>query len=804
MNAQNAIKEREGKMRNAHYMKTSAAALMLSMGPAIAQDNSPAEDNSSVQDTIVVTATKRAESIQTVGLSVTALSGEELQARGAEDFEDFAISVPNLSFGATDDGILANRTISIRGIEGLNTTGFYIDDIPLDESVNPLVLDVERVEVLRGPQGTLYGARGLGGTVRLITRQPDFDAYSGRIHAGVSYTEEGEINYTVDGSVNLPLAENAALRLTAYYQDEGGIFDRVVGPIATPGVIAPAGAPGALVGDAPRTVENVDNRRTVGGQAALRWAPTASLDIVARAFLQRTEIDGFPLADFVFDPAAPGQVELAADDFTQERLFDIEEFGEDQFAQFSLTGTYDAGFGAFTSSTGYFERNTQEGEDSSEFVSFTLLRDILGPGGAGLPTSPAPVPSPIFQELDFRTIVQETRFVSDFEGPFQMTTGVFYQRTDDDEAFNPPNVAEGFDAVFSTQLNGGAPATGFSGVGDLIFLSNTGFEVKELGVYGEFTYNLTDRLSATFGVRYFDTETEFEDLQSGFAVGGIGAVDIGPVVQAEDGFNFKGLIEFEATDDLYLYASASEGFRIGGANGDLPAALGCPADAAALGISTDEARTFESDSLWSYEGGVKSTLAGGKVQVNAAGFFIDFSGIQQRILLSCGFSFIANIGEARSAGFEVETTVRPTSDLTLQFAAGYTDAQFTETVPGLVNDGDRLQQVPEWTVSSTVDYARPISDAYEGFFRADFAHVGESISRVVDSGNPRLRPGYEILNARLGFRSDQYSVGVFVNNLLDEDAVFADNRTLAAEVGGRPRVVRNRPRTFGVDLRARF
>ena len=771
----------------------SSMLMALPAGAALAQseDDAPA-------DVITVTATKREESIQSVGLSISAISGEDLNARGAVDFEDYAVSIPNLAFGATDDGILANRTISIRGIEGLNTTGFYIDDVPLDESINPLVLDVERVEVLRGPQGTLYGARGLGGTVRVITKQPDFDAYSARFHAGFSNTKEGGFNYIVDGSANIPLSDQLALRLTAYIQDETGIFDRVVGPSTNPGAGAAAGAPGAIVGDPSTVVENVDDKNTYGGQIALRWQPTDAFNVTAKVLAQETEIDGFPLADFVFDPASPPSTfVLRADDFTQERLFNVPEFGEDKWIQASFTASYETDFGTFSSSTGYFERNTLEGEDTSEFISFTLLRDFIG-------LAAAPVPSPIFQELDFRTIVEEARFVSDFSGPFQMTTGVFYQRTDDDEAFQPRNIAPGFDAEFSTQLNGGVPATGFSGTGDLIFESYTDFDVKELGIYGEFSYDLTDRLTATFGVRYFDTETTFRDRQSGFAVGGINAVNIGPLEQGEDGFNLKGLLEYEASDNIYFYASATEGFRIGGANGNLPAALGCDTDAAALGISVDDARTFESDNLWSYEGGAKTTWNNGRVTFNAAGFYVDFTDIQQRVLLGCGFDFVANIGAARSMGFEVETTAQPAEGLFMAFAAGYTDAEFTESVPGLVNDGDRLQQIPEWTVSSTVDYEFPISTNYDAFLRGDFSHVGESISRVVDSGNPRIRPSYQILNARIGVRASSFEVSAFINNLLNEDAVLADNRTLAAEAFGRPRIVRNRPRTFGVDIRANF
>jgi len=801
------------KFKNSTLLKTllltTSISFIMPSGIALAQApdaSKTASDDDWILEDITVTATKRKVSIQTVGLSITAVSGADLQAQGAVDFEDYAISIPNLSFGATDDGVFANRGISIRGIEGFNTTGLYIDDVPLDESVDPLVLDVERVEVLRGPQGTLYGARGLGGTVRIITKQPEFDTYSGRAHVGTSHTKEGGINYVLDGAINIPIAENIAARAVVYYKYDEGIFDYNIVPLSSPGIAAvnPA-APGVLTGD-PFGVsrKNVDDKRTFGGQFALRWQPSEELEFNARVFAQRSELDGYPLADYTFDPASPpSQIILDASDLTQERLFDVREGGTDQWSQISLNATYTADYGVFTSSTGYFKRTTREIEESGEFVSFTLLGPILQ--GAGLPTEPTALTSPITQTLRFKTFVQEARFVSNFDGPFQMTVGAFYQNTDDDESFDdPPTIAPGFDAVFSTQLNGGVPASGFTGSGDLLFTSQTTFNVQEIGLYGEFSYDITDRLSVTLGSRFYNTESLFRDEQSGFAVGGLNAVDIGPAKQSEDGFNFKGLIQFEAIEDIHFYASAAEGFRIGGSNGDLPATFGCPAQAAALGVSTDDAGTYESDSLKSYEGGVKTAWANGKMIVNAAIFHVDIKGIQQRVLLACGFDFVANIGAARSQGFELETSIRPMEGLTVKFAAGYTDAKFTETVPGLAEQGDRLQQIPKWTVSSSVDYEFRFSDERDGFIRGDFAYIGDSISRVVDSASPRLRPSYNIVNARFGLRNDKYEVAFFIDNLFNEIAVFSDNRNIAAEAFGRPRLVRNRPQTFGIDLRANF
>ncbi len=780
-------------------LKTSASILGLSVviysQAASAQD----EQKDNALEEIIITATKRAESIQTVGLSVTALQGADLQARGVSEFADYAISIPNLSFGATDDGVLANRTITIRGIEGLNTTSFYIDDIPLDESIDPLVLDVERVEVLRGPQGTLFGARGLGGTIRVITKKPDFDEATVRFHSGLSTTKEGGTNYLFDAATNIPISDRIAARATAYYQYEEGIFDKIVGPVSAPGVVVTAGTDGALVGDAPTRLEDVDDREIYGGQFALRFDASDALTFNARIMYQRTELSGFPLTDFAIG-GQTGAITLSGDDFTQERLFNIDEGGTDEWVQASLNINYETDIGTFTSATGYFDRTTDESEDSSEFISFTLLGPILQ--GAGLPTQPTAIASPIFQSLEFKTFAEEIRFVSDFSSAFQMTVGGFYQSTDDDEAFDPPNIAPGFDAAFSGFL--GAPS-GLTGTGDLIFASDTNVKIEELGLFGEFTYNLTDKLSATLGVRYFDTEVTTDDVISGFAAGGLDIVSP-TTTQSEDGFNFKGLIEYEANENIFLYASVAEGFRIGGTNGELPVTLGCPAQAEALGFgSSDDTRTFGSDSLVSYEAGAKTTWHGGRLTVNAAAFHVNFDNIQQRILLGCGFDFVGNIGAAKSTGFEFEISGRPDDHWFLQAAAGYTNARFTETVPGIATDGDPLQQVPEWTFSATVDYETPASFGdYQWFSRSDFAYVDSSISTVVDSSSPRTRPSYAQLNTRLGIRNDRYEITLFVDNIFNETAVYSDSRTLAAEAAGRPRIVRNRPRTIGIDFRANF
>ncbi|MCY4563872.1 MAG: TonB-dependent receptor plug domain-containing protein, partial [Gammaproteobacteria bacterium] len=168
-----------------------------------------------VLEEIIVTATKRSESVQTLPLSVSSISGDELRERGLTEFFDYAVTIPNLSFGAATDGILSNRTVSLRGIEGTNTTGFYIDDTPITETIDPRILDLERIEVLRGPSGTLYGARSLGGTIRQITRQPDVERTEGWVRAELSSSRHSDdLNYLVSGSFNVPFNERVAARFS--------------------------------------------------------------------------------------------------------------------------------------------------------------------------------------------------------------------------------------------------------------------------------------------------------------------------------------------------------------------------------------------------------------------------------------------------------------------------------------------------------------------------------------------------------------------------------------------------------------
>jgi outer membrane receptor protein involved in Fe transport len=734
-------------------MRGVATALMLA-GATLA--TSPAAyaqtaDAGSELNEIVVTATKRSESIQTVGLSMTAFDSASLESKGVVSFVDYASAVPNLSFSASGDGALAARSVALRGIQGRGTTGMYIDDTPIIDSLDPRVLDIDRIEVLRGPQGTLYGARSMGGTIRLITKQPDFKEMSGEAHGNVSTTSHGGTNYLIDGGLNLPLSDKVAMRVSAFDQNDDGIFDRAFGPRTAP----------------PTSVrKNVDRSETYGGQIALRWEPIEGLSVTPRVMYERTTLDGFPYAD------------QRVDNFVQRQVFDLREGGHDKWTLSSLTINYQASYGTFTSSTSYFDRTTFEHEDSTDVLQLYL----------GFPDA---IPGPITLMRGLTRFAQEARFASSFAGPLQIVSGVFYSDG------KVPRDYE-WTGVGLADAGVGAPS-------DLALAFIDERKTTELAFFGEASYQVLPKLKATLGLRYFKNETTFSQNTDGFFYGGPLAVS--EPKTSEDGITPKYLLEYQATPDILLYTSASKGFRIGGNNITLPTGPGgCDEDLAAIGLTNEEIRVFKSDTLWDYDIGLKSTFANRRVTLNVAAFRIDWKNIQQSIALpNCGYGYTGNSGKARSKGFELALSARPVEQLTFGLNAGYTDAHITEEGPGSPQAvGSNVYQVPDWTGSLNIEYAAPMYGDYEGFARTDYSYTGSSLSANNDPINGRERDAYRLLDARLGVRKGAYEVALFGKNLTNEHANLADNISIGAEYPGRPRLVVNRPRTIGVEVRARF
>jgi outer membrane receptor protein involved in Fe transport len=711
------------------------------------------EDGRGLQE-VIVSATKRNEDLQDVPLSITALSRVQLEDRGVEQFFDYGNSVPNLSFAiGAADGSLAARGVAIRGIQGSNTTGFYIDDTPVLETLDPHIVDIARIEVLRGPQGTLYGAESMGGTVRIITEQPNLSATSGQLHASGSGTDHGSFNDLLEGDVNQPLIDDVlAVRASAFYQKDSGYFNKGIGP--EPG--APA-----------YTQHDVGSMEYYGGQIALRWEPLSGLALTPRIMYQRIDQDGVPYATYT------------ADNLTQRQIFNIPEGGTDKWWLASLTVNYTVPWGTFVSSTGYFHRETFEREDDTDTLSYFI--DVT-----------PPIPGPITREIDLHRFAQEFRFASTFSGPVQAVAGGFYS-----DSTRPRD--------YEWTGQGLGAATGWPNDDALTFIDSR--TAKEYAVFGDLSYSPIKELTFTAGVRWFRDTATFTQYTDGLFYGGASTY-LAPET-AENGFTPKYLIEYKLTPDLLLYTSAAKGFREGGNNISLPAGpppTGCDRDLANLGLTRDQVVSYKSDSLWNYEIGEKWSFGDRRFTLNIAGFWIEWSNIQQQVELpECGYGFTGNSGKARSRGGELEFSGKLTPNLTLGIGAGYTDAVITQA--GLDSPqlpGSPVYNVPKLTATSSLEYSRPLTVSWSGFARADYSYVGDSYSANNSQITPLHRAGYDIVNLRLGARTERFEVAAFVKNLTNEHANLADAIMIGAQYPDRPSFVINQPFTAGVEGRWRF
>ncbi|MCF8473934.1 MAG: TonB-dependent receptor [Emcibacter sp.] len=738
---------------------------------------------------IVITASKKEQTVQEAGMAVTAIGAQDLERMGVNSFADFAVRIPNLGFGNESDGRFNANSPTIRGVFGDNTTGFYIDDTPMPASIQPRVIDVARVEVLRGPQGSLYGARSMGGTIRLITQQPEFNEATGAAHATLSTVKEGDINWSFDTSINIPVVDDKlAVRMTAYVGQNSGVFDRVYQPTwvnAQTEEVVDNTAPAFDVN------KNVDDETYGGFQVSAKAQIAENVTFTPRVMYQKIDADGLPFAD-----NEPGN-------FTQTRFFDTEEPGSDRWWLVGGTLNWDLDKGTITSSTSYFDRFLDEREEEHTFLHW-LFNNVIG-----IPLDP--LESPLDENERYKSFVHETRYTSNYDGPLQLTGGVFYQRTKNRLRYDPPALQPGLNDAIDAATAPGVAADCVDGfcltTPDLIFVSDNLFNTREYAVFGEVTFEISEKISITGGGRWSKTETDAVIDSDGFANSGQSHVD---GKTSEKRFNPKILLQANVNENVDLYASASKGYRIGGVNGNVPEEL-CSAeldDLAGPGLAAHDAfreahKGFNSDSLWSYEGGMKSSLADNRVSLNVAGYFIKWDGIIQQNRLGCGFQYMANAGKAESKGFEIELLAAPIDGLTLNASLGYTDAKITDAggTPG-ISVGDKIQGVPNWTVSASGEYVFPVGNEMDGLIRADFNHYGRSYS--TNNGDQRLRPAWTALNLRAGVMKGDWEIALFVDNVTNAHANLADSRSIAAETPGRPRLVTNRPRTIGIDARTHF
>jgi outer membrane receptor protein involved in Fe transport len=731
-----------------------AAAIATALRAAAAGDPSP----DSSLEAITVTAQRRSESIQEVPLSVTAISGATLEKFDDLNFADYAHTIPNLSFGTGSDfGVTNGRTVTIRGITGgrfrygLATTSFYIDDTPVPLSLDPRVLDLERIEVLRGPQGTLFGSSAMGGTVRVITKPADSEAVAGTVDAQGFDINHGGAGYDTSGTVNLPvLKDQMAVKFSAYSSYKPGIYTREWGVATTPGYTVPAGT-------IPGSESHVGDDQEYGGMLSMLYTPAAlpGFTVTPMVIYQSARSNGLPLSDFT-----PGNL-------VQVRPLNVPESTLDDWSFEGLTLKYKADFGTFISSSTGFHRKALDNEDGTEATITIFGQNYVTP-----PLAPVYLAAPAPSFLDFTEFTQEIRFESAFPGPVQTIVGGYY---------NASNSHTGQDITIP--YVDGQP-------GYIQDVPHVSYEVAE---FADLTYTPIAPLELSAGVRTTELTWTQHDYWYGWINEGVENVYLS---HSEHAVTPRYTIKYQITPDAMVYTSAAKGFRNGGANA-VPAYCGASAG------------QFKSDSLWSYELGAKNTLFDGRVKTRAAAYRINWSNIQQSILLQCTYSVTQNAGAATSTGVEFEADLAPLHGLNVTVGAGYDDAHITSVPAGDTGfvPGQELNGVPKLTASILGEYSTPTNFG-TAFVRGQYSFTGRSVSYSVipvqDGG--RVREQYALTDLHVGTAMGPWETSLFIKNLFDVRGNLGDEQSETSELQNplRPRWMITQPRTIGLEVRWRF
>jgi len=736
---------------------------------AAAAAASAADTNAQEITEIVVTAEKTSAPLSRIPISISAVSGETLAEQHITDYEGLSRAVPNVSFSSF--GGPGQSNIEIRGVSsqaGSATTGIYLDDVPINilniytaGATEPRFFDIERVEVLRGPQGTIYGSGSMGGTIHFVSNAPDLEKFSGNVHSSIGGTQGGSLNGEMDSVLNLPISEGrAALRIGGLFDHESGWIDR--------------NAAGTVVAD------RINHTNTGVLRATLEWRPTDRLSITPSVFLQRVNVGGQDL--FGLDLPRYQSPTL------------IPEIGRDEYAITSVTVKYDLGWSDLTSVSGYFWRRDDRNIDGTFYDSGylgSILEQQFGYGGAAIGALAAPVQF----NTNVNQVHEEIRLASKSgaDDTWSWIAGLYYSRVRTgllDNEYIP-----GFNAAFGniyhdTPLN----VLGAEFPNDLIYYAFTEFVNTQKAVFGQANFKPTEHLKLTAGLRYEKADEELSFNSLGFFASGAPYAGAASGTKATPRFS----VSYQLGRTL-LYASAAEGFRDGGVNRPVPEPL-CSADLASLGFAHSPP-SYAADSLWAYELGVKSRAFGDALSLSGALFDIRWNNIQNDVILpTCTFDIKTNIGSAESRGVEMEINARLNESLRWNLGGNFTSAKITVPVSVLgVDRGDHVPGVPKYSISTSFDYTRPVTGDVQGAINLNAQWVGPSQGTIFHSDPDFGRPAYFVMGGKAGLHWSRFDVSLFIINLLNQDKAIQKPNIALVEYG-----VRVRPRTYGLSAGYRF
>ena len=764
-------------------------------------------DTSGTLGEIVVTAQKRASTVQDTPISITAVSGADIQDRGITDVATLAAATPGISLKSNGPG---QTEFEMRGMtsSGGNsaTVGFYLDDIPMTAPagaqngkvvIDPTLYDLNRIEVLRGPQGTLYGAGSMGGTVKLITNQPNLTESQASVESILSGTDGGGFNHNDNFMVNIPLVnDQLALRIVGSEAYTSGWIDRIVVnpfPLPTNGGATRGNVEAAPI-ESRRKGSNAE--RLYGVRATVLWKPTSELTITPSIFYQRITQEG-PSA-FDSNPGAKAHYQP----------FDVAEPYSDKIVVYSLTANYK--FDAFdlTSITSQWNRTSIQSQDGSENFNNPISGvEINAPGTIGyyLPGGTGPVQG---TETDpSRQFSQEIRAASAGDGPLNWVGGLFYSHFK--SSFNLYTAVENPSAFVDLGTFG--PATTAA-----IWNLTNPTTISQYAVFGEGTYAITHHLKATVGLRWYSYDYSFYDYFAGWGSPQGGATPSQDyITQSQNGVNPKFNLAYEFDKDLMVYVTAAKGFRPGGGNQPLPtggplwAPGGVPLSVSPFKYSGGLwPKSYNPDTLWSYELGEKARFFDRRLTVNASVYYEKWSNVQV-LELPNDYLLSDNGGTAKITGGELEIRAALGGGFQLGVSGGYTHASLTPSVHYTIQPFDKLPDVPTHTADFNLTYSHALADKYQFTARVENTYVGSRLDLTFPpgfgTGALTPLPSYDLTNIRAGIHADAgWGAALFANNLFNKQAYLENMVQLTLANPSYNRVITNQPLTIGVDLTYTF
>jgi iron complex outermembrane receptor protein len=761
---------------------------------------------------VTVTAQKRETTVFDVPFSVAAPTEEVLRARGVEDIEGIAANVGGFTVQNLGPG---QSQVAMRGV----SAGQIVRDQPgvkeqvgtyLDESVISLSLftpdidlfDANRVEVLRGPQGTLFGSGSLSGTVRYITNQPELGVTRGFAELGTSFLQGGNAGGNAKFGFNIPLGDNTALRVASYYNRIAGYIDAIQPDLSVK--------------------ENVNDGFRTGVRASVRVAPNDRVSVTPRIVYQKVEMDGWNRIDAFNILANPFTTTRPAVRLGEREQFtQLEEKFTDDFVLGDLNINIIVGEMALTSITSYSFRDVLVVRDAT-----TLTGSITG-GSIGLPERVYTLDAPLFDATTANTWTQELRF-SGSQARVPWVAGVFYGRQDRDYGQDLPVI--GFEDLT------GIPTRGLRAPKDTLFFSDLGYKLDQLALFGETTLSPTENFSVTAGMRYYHFNEDKEQIFDGlFGNDNTGTTLVSqPGSTDANGLAPRLIATFNVSDNATLNAQVSRGFRLGGINDPLNVPLCTPQDLTTFGGRD----TWDDERAWNYEIGHKSKVLNGIGALGVSAFYMDIRDLQATVTAgSCSSRVIFNVPKARSQGVEVDFEAAPTSNFDFAISGSFNDSELrstlTSTGPGGavsvvsgIEEGTRLPTVPRFQLASAATYQWEVRPGALAYITGTYQHIGSRFTQVGDAdlgtlnllsfgpntiGGPLTAsvftyepelPAYNLLNLRVGVRRAAWDVSAFVNNVTDERALlsFDQERGTRARIG----YLTNPPRTFGIATRLNF